>query len=132
MSNWSHVAGVIRVDNFRLDSDIKRDWDKEIGKECLFHSPEKLWEEVEANPNNFLPMGSEGSLQKSVWENPDVSHLAAYTITIFGDLRDHDNPQAIVNWFREKCKKLNVVRQACITVYNECNGVVTWTYEGED
>ena len=76
-------------------------------------------------------MGSEGSLQKSVWEDPDRSSVAAYTVSIFGDLRDHDSCDEIIDWFKEKCENL-MVRNAVITVNNERNGTKTWTYERKE
>ena len=133
MSNWSHAVGVIRIDAFRLSGEIP-DFDTLIGKECLFSSPESVWDDMDKNPKAYLPMGSEGSLQKSIWVNPDISHMAAYTITIFGDLRDHHDPDDLIIWFKDKCKFINdsgvgFIRQAVITVGNEINGTRTWTYE---
>ena len=132
MSNWTHVAGIIRVDSLRIDDIEEIDFDKIIGKECLWGSPSKVWKDADENPDKYLPMGSEGSLQKSVWENPDKSCLASYTISIFGDLRDHDSTSEIIEWFQEKCKSL-CVRNAVITVCNEWYGTETYTYvESED
>lgn len=75
-------------------------------------------------------MGSEGSLQKSVWINPNDSHVARYTVSIFGDLRDCDSVDEIIEWFKNKCKALDGrVRQATITVNNECYGTKSYTYE---
>lgn len=128
MSNWTHVAGVIRVDSLRI-SDI--DFDKIFGKECLCDSPSEVWDDALENPDKYMPMGSEGSLQKSVWENPDRACTAAYTVTIFGDLRDHDTTSDIVEWFKEKCKSL-WTRSAVITVENELNGTETYTYSFEE
>ena len=63
--------------------------------------------------------------------------MAAYTVSIFGDLRDHDDVDEIIYWFEEKCKALkedkNVpfwIRQAVITVENEQYGMRTKTYIG--
>ena len=123
MSNWTHVAGIIRVDGM-----AEQDFDKIIGKECLWGSPSEIWKDAEANPDKYLPMGSEGSLQKSIWENPDKSCLASYTISIFGDLRDHYSTSEIIEWFKSKCKEL-WVRNAVITVYNELYGTETYTYK---
>jgi len=126
MSNWTHVAGVIRVDSIRaFDGEI--DFDKKIGKECLWTSDYDVWNEASEHPERFMPMGSGGSLRKTVWENPDRSHMAAYTITIFGDLRDHDDPDAIIEWFKSICSNF-LVRNAVIVVENECNGKRTWNY----
>ena len=132
MSNWTHVAGIIRMDSVRFNESYTDDYfDKLIGKECLFGSPSNVWDDAEKNPDDYLPMGSEGSLRKSVWINPDPSIIAAYTISIFGDLRDHDSTDEIIDWFKNKCSKISV-RQAIITVLNERNGEKTWTYTEED
>ena len=125
MSNWTHVAGIIRIDGIRDIEEL--DFDKVIGKECLWESPTEVWEDAEANPDKYLPMGSEGSLQKSIWENPNKHSLASYTISIFGDLRDHHSTSDIIEWFKEKCKLL-WVRNAVITVENEWCGAETYTY----
>lgn len=126
MSNWTHVAGIIRVNSM-----AEIDFDKVIGKECLWSSPSEVWEDAETNPDKYLPMGSEGSLQKSIWKNPDGNCLASYTISIFGDLRDHHSTKDIVEWFEEKCKVL-WVRNAVITVNNEAFGTETYTYMESD
>lgn len=126
MSNWTHVAGIIRIDAFR-HSDYDPDFDKLIGKECLWESPGSVWDDAENNPDKYLPMGSEGSLQKSVWVNPNDSCMAAYTVSIFGDLRDHDSTKEIIDWFKKICKKV-WVRNAVITVTNEWYGTETWNY----
>lgn len=75
-------------------------------------------------------MGSEGSLKMSVWVNPDKNSMAAYTVSIFGDLRGHDDPQGIVDWFEAKCGMV-WVRNAVLVVRNEISGTITWTYGGE-
>ena len=126
MSNWTHVAGIIRVDGI-----AKLDFDEVIGKECLWESPEEVWDDAEENPDKYLPMGSEGSLQKSIWENPDKECLASHTVSIFGDLRDHHSTSDIIEWFKEKCKSL-WVRNAVITVQNEYYGTETYTYVNEE
>ena len=131
MSNWTHVAGIIRVDCLRFDGRHKVDIDEILGKECLWESPIEVWKDAEANPDKYLPMGSEGSLQKSVWVNPNKSCLASYTISIFGDLRDHHSASDIIEWFKEKCK-LFWVRNAVITVENEYYGTETYTYVDEE
>ena len=131
MSNWTHVAGIIRVDHLKIPGVTRDiDFEKEIGRQLTFND---IWdgtpayEEFKLNPQSFLPLGSEGSLNMSVWANPDTSCLAAYTVSIFGDLRDHNDPDAIIEWFKKKCQLL-MIRQATIVVENEHNGHRTWTY----
>ena len=67
MSNWTHVAGIIRVDYIKWDDDHELDFDKLIGKECLWGSDYEVFEDADKHPELYLPMGSEGSLQKSVF-----------------------------------------------------------------
>jgi hypothetical protein len=84
MSNWTHVAGIIRVDRIRVDDDAEElDFDEILGKECLSDSSRKVWNDALKNPDKYMPMGSEGSLQKSVWVNPNKGHVASYTVSIF-------------------------------------------------
>lgn len=134
MSNWTHVAGIIRIDDIRIGNTTP-DFDKIIGKECLYESADEVWEDADKHPQDYLPMGSEGSLKKSVWINPDRSCVAAYTVSIFGDLRDHDDPNAIIRWFKDKIRELCerfIIRQATITVDNEYNGTENWTFDYEE
>ena len=116
MSVWTHVAGIIRVDGLRIGDD-KLDWDEIIGKGLDWEDPDKIWDDWDKNHEAFMPCGSEGSLKKIIWENPNKSSLASYTVSIFGDLRDYDNLVEIKKWFAKVCGKL-WVRNAVITA--EC------------
>ena len=132
MSNWTHVAGIVRIDSFRgLFFGIEPDFEAIFGKELNFDDPEERWDDAQHNPEKYLPLGSEGSLHMSLWINPDSHDFAAYTVSIFGDLRDHQDPDEIIVWFEEKCSKV-MVRNACITVYNEWYGTRNWVYEQEN
>lgn len=129
MSNWTHVAAVVRIDEL-VGLSEPTDASAIFGKECLFESSSDVWQDARINPDKYLPMGSEGSLQMSVWNNPDKSCLAATTISIFGDLRDHESPEEIVEWFKNKIRG-QFIRQAVITAQNERKGSVTWTFSQE-
>lgn len=132
MSNWTHVAGVIRVDYIKWDKDDPElDFDKLLGKECLWGDGYEVFEDADKHPELYLPMGNEGSLQKLVWINPNDSHVARYTVSIFGDLRAHDSCDEIIEWFKDKCKLIGSVRQATITVDNEYYGTKSYTYSEE-
>ena len=126
MSNWTHVAAIVRIDAFR-ESLNQIDFAEKFGKTLHYSDPEDRWVMADKHPEMFLPLGSEGSLEMLVYENPDLGCMAAYTISIFGDLRDHHNPDKIITWFKEKCSKF-VVRNASIIVENEINGIRTWHY----
>lgn len=126
MSNWTHVAGIIRLDDLRLDNSLP-DFEGIFGKHVGYTDD---WDEYYKHPERYLPCGSEGSLQMDVWINDDKSEVAAYVVAIHGDLRDHDSCDEIIDWFKSKIEPL-WVRQAVITVRNECNGTKTWTYDRE-
>lgn len=134
MSNWTHVAGIIRIDFIRLEEFSKEEYLNALhdifGKEVTFESSSELWNEAYEHPERFLPLGSEGSLEIDVWVNPNKSSITALTVSIFGDLRDHDSPDEIVEWFKDKCENSDLmIRNAVITVRNEYNGTRTWTYD---
>ena len=136
MSNWTHVAAIFRIDDIRFAGE-KPNFTELFGRELSFYDSDELWDEANKNPESFLPLGSEGSLEMSVWTNPNIHCIAAYTVSIFGDLRDHDSIEEILNWFDEKCKAIKILRQAVITVDNERYGSATKTYgleenEGDD
>lgn len=124
MSNWTHVAAVARIDAWPWDNLKPEDI---FGKTVRYEDDAEAWEEAETHPERFLPLGSEGSLEISVWENPERNDLAKYSVMIFGDLRDHDSPQAIVDWFKDKLAGL-MIRQATIVVENEWYGNASWAY----
>ena len=129
MSVWTHVAGIIRVDGLRIDNDAKPDWNKIIGKELNWGDSHEIWDDYDKNPETFMPCGSEGSLKKIIWENPNKSSLASYTISVFGDLRDYDDLVEIEKWFTEICHKL-WVRNAVITAECELGSKLTAHWDG--
>ena len=138
MSNWTHVAGIIRMDTIRCIVPMP-DFDELIGKEVHFGDETEVWDDADRSPDKYLPMGDEGSLKKSVWINPDEDYTAAYVISIFGDLRDHHSAEEIIEWFKKKVTEieegeLGWIRQAVITVWNEfSNKNISWQFaKGED
>lgn len=100
MSIWTHVAGIIRVD-------------------AILNLTEKPIYSYN------VPCGSEGSLDVSLWENPHSSDLAKYTISIFGDLRDYDDEEEIIDYFT-RITKGQMIRQACFTL--EVEGATPRTF----
>lgn len=103
-----------------------------IGKEVHFGSSMDEWNDFDRNPEEYLPCGSEGTLRMTLWENPNKSSMAAYTVSIFGDLRDHDSPTEIIKWFRDRVLMLDCiscgVRNACVVADNEYFGIKNWAY----
>lgn len=94
MSKWTHVSGVIRIDDFSFISRRKRNTSKTvekiIGPMCLFEK----W-----NKHSKLPTGSEGSIEYKVIQDKDESSLARFTVVFYGDLRDYDDLEEIKEWF---------------------------------
>lgn len=128
MSNWTHVAAIVRIDYVSFFDGEAPDFEKVFGKELPWEAPLELWNEADEHPERFLPLGSEGSLTMTVWENPDKCCVDHFTVAIFGDLRDHDDPQGIVDWFKGKVEEFGYsARNATIVATNECNGSATWS-----
>lgn len=108
MSQWTHVAGIIRFD----------------GLFGLLGMPEP-------NILQGIPEGSEGPLDCKMWNNPNHSHIAARTAYIFGDLRnygDEEDIQRIIDYF-ERIIKDQMVRDACYTINVEYGVQRTFIYK---
>ena len=121
MSQWTHVNAI-----FRLNSLGKIDDENLIN---IFGKPVDYWHmsEIEydehypwgvKNKEKYLPMGSEGSLEMSIWHNPDAYCIASTTVSIFGELRDYGSFDEIEEWFNRCCDKV-FLRQAVCQVHVE-------------
>lgn len=114
MSQWTHVNASFRLDSFgRIE-------DAEIinvfGKAVDFDHMDELeydenWEVK--NKDTYLPMGSEGTLEMSIWHNPHESCMASTTVSIFGDLRDYDSFEEIEKWFNRCCDYFDIRQAFC-------------------
>ena len=135
MSQWLQVAAVARIDDFR-DSPVSAEdaakmFEKVFGKECSWETGD--FEDAFNHPENYLPMGSEGSLTMSVWVDPDISTLAAYTVSIFGSLRDRGSEDAdeIIDWFKNKVSSV-MTRNAIIDIGVEFDSHKVWVYNPDN
>ena len=110
MSTWTHVSGCIRVDSFPFmqQPDFKKIFVK------------NLWDEKDDGECN-MPNGSEGSLDYRIIRNPDPDAMSAYTIAIFGDLRDFgkEDKEELVNWWNRVLNECGMIRQAVLQVIFE-------------
>ena len=86
MSQWTHVAAVIRFDALRLPG--MPDMSPQLG------TPAR-WDDGGSFDKCDMPCGSEGSLDYAVWENPHTNSISAYTVMIWGDLRDYQDVDEI-------------------------------------
>ncbi len=112
MSIWTHVAAVIRVDAIRLPG-----------------MPSQI-PALTARLKSGLPEGSEGPLDFTVRANPHPTHLAAFVVTIFGDLRDYDSAQEIIHWLHEVTRD-QFVRQGVASICVEGQAPVDLAYVRE-
>lgn len=148
MSVWTHVAAVFRIDGLKVGVDgpringyVKPDWDKITGRAiydgdwCSDDDYEQQrmksdWEAYRKHPDRFMPTGSEGSLQRLLWVNPKEYCAARYTVTVFGDLRDYDDHEAIREWFEGVCEKCYIRQAVCHC--NVSGPTYMWEYDWKE
>lgn len=103
MSTWTHVNAHFRFNSFvvdRCDYNNVREIEKFIGPEFTFKDVllgEKKFNRYH-DKKSTLPRGSEGSLGYHVYLTGHESHERV-NIAFYGDLRDFDNAQAIIDYF---------------------------------
>lgn len=114
MSQWTHVNAI-----FRLNS-IGRISDEQIiemfGKRVSYKGMSSIEydENYEIkNKEKYLPIGSEGTLERSIWHSEDESSLASTTVSIFGDLRDYGDFDEIERWFNKCCNRFWIRQAVC-------------------
>lgn len=129
MSIWTHVAAIIRIDSikgFGIGPQSKEELEKVLGPVAMFNGSDEDWNSC------TLPRGSEGSLQYSIWENEDEHCIYAFTVSVFGDLRDYEETEPIEKWFNEFCGKFPLIRQAICVVEVEYGETKVFQYKEEN
>lgn len=121
MSQWTHVAGTIRIDTIDHEG-VREQINNVLGQTW------KYGDNVDPD-TEYAPYGSEGSIQYTVTENPDESSIAAFVVTFYGDLRDYANDAEIIAWFEKACDAF-YIRQATITIDVEGQKKVYGAYTG--
>ena len=97
MSQWTHVAAVIRVDDL---FGTREELIKVIGKPWKpYGNSFDDYPTVSKSKQCKLPCGSEGSLDVVISQNPNPQCLAKWVVTIYGDLRDYGSSDEIRKWF---------------------------------
>lgn len=94
MSVWTHINAQIRIDHIRP---IMGEMDFSFLGEIITFETEGHWDTI-------LPLGSEGSLEYKITKNPELSHMAAYVVSFFGDLRDYEDVKEIMEYFTKICE----------------------------
>ena len=102
MSQWTHVAGTIRLDAlFNRDERLVK---KILGPTCDYCSKAEAWKLTE---DSDTPCGSEGSLQHAFFPYPEPVSEDGYesnsvmwgSCVLWADLRDYEDVEAIEKWF---------------------------------
>ena len=129
MSQWTHVAAIFRLNSLGGISD--EEIIKVFGREVQYKN---LYDYDKSSAEKTLPMGSEGTLEMSIWHNPDKSCVASTTVSVFGDLRDYggsEDIEKLKKWFDEVCEKL-WIRNAIMQIEDEyANGTEVYEYKEE-
>ena len=119
MSFWTYVKSEFIFDSFYLhDNKIKineKFLDEVFGKTVRYTDwNDELIKDVEENPDNYLPCGSEETLEKEVWterclnaESESIDHgrykLNRERVKVTGSLRDFWATEPIIKWFKRVC-----------------------------
>lgn len=111
MSQWVHINASIRYDSLRLDEDDLNTITSKLGQG---------------------PQGSEGGLNHSIWTNSGSNAIAAYTVNIFGDLRDFDKEDIndIKDWFAYLTLNTVSIRSAIMEIDIEYSATIILTSNG--
>lgn len=114
MSQWTHVNASFRLNSLGRIED--EDIIKIFGKSVDYYDMDEVeydenWEVK--NKEKYLPMGSEGTLEMSIWHNPSESCMASTTVSVFGDLRDYGSFDKIEEWFNRCCNSFWVRQAVC-------------------
>lgn len=100
MSQWTHIAGCIRIDSLGelLGEDTKKQLEIAFGNTCEYNDERVVWDTCN------VPCGSEGSLQYAIQKTGRENELAWGIVYIWGDLRDYDGAQEIFEWLANSCE----------------------------
>lgn len=112
MSIWTHVHGLVRYN--RIQS---VDFQAQMVLGNRPYPEYKFLSELVGIPK---PMGSEGPMHAELWVNPEVSHLAAGHLIVWGDLRDfYDDDCLQIEEYFEKITIRQSTRDAVLAYYTE-------------
>lgn len=148
MSQWTHVNASVRLDAIRmLPGALGANAISNLG--LMFH--DYLDEDIASGEVNVwnpyvkylkknttsqhekcdVPCGSEGSLFYHVVENPSQSSISAYTLTIWGDLRDYDDAEEICQYIYNITKD-KMVRSGILEIHVEYREVSVYRYVDDE
>lgn len=117
MSTWVQVHSTLIVDQKEGEtkSEFKSKMEKIFGKNCLWNAPKEIWNDAEEHPDQYLPMGSEGTLEMTIGRgkyfdqyagNDGQLVKACWIVSINGGLRDRIGVDWINEWYSKALWKL--------------------------
>ena len=106
MSQWTHVAGIIRIDSMvavmsRGPDSTEDNLRRRLGEIWNYDS------DYIPTSNESTPSGSEGSIQYDIVKTGNEHSLSWGHIVIWGDLRDFDDPNEIYDWLLNSLATIN-------------------------
>ena len=135
MSIWTHVAAIIRIDNLGInppDIGTKASWEtfsEEKWREVLSLSDDECDAEC-YKIKSTRPCGSEGSLDASLWVNPNKGRMPNYMVTIWGDLRDYKDFDEIIEYLSSITAGRSI-RQGIATITKSGGTTVNLRYSND-
>lgn len=110
MSQWTHIAGIIRIDAIPGFTSLTTT-------------------EIQRRLENNLPQGSEGPAKYKIELTGDLYSITWIAIFIWADLRDYKDHQAIFKWIQGICDGL-LIRSCCVKIEIEFKGkyIITEKY----
>lgn len=150
MSNWTHVAGIIRMD--KCNKSIE-DWGTIIPGAHVPNYADELpldknimlaQEADKAHPWLYpeynIPIKGEydygdDEMQLRVYRDPCRNSALGYQLTITADMRSFTSQMKILDWFGDICNRIDssdygYVRQASITIETESlDSIITATFQ---
>ena len=106
MSYWTYfysrmiISSVEKIDPDKLSDKLYQ----YFGKVVDFDDCDEIWTDAfDIHPDDYLPIGSEGSLRYSGEKQIDDHH---FKMCITGHLRDFCEEESLVRWFKNKIENL--------------------------
>jgi hypothetical protein len=128
MSQWVHIAGIIRFDQFQIGEDEFSPHPKDFLGNTFNHLDDK---NVKKKCN--VPYGSEGSLQYEIIPERRGMYLDTYSVVFHGDLRDKgDEIIEEMKEYLERISRGQMIRQGIIEVEIEGSETKLFQYRGKN
>jgi hypothetical protein len=109
MSQWTHVAGLIRIDAIEfLDGNIRERLKSAFGNCVEYEDDQETWDICN------VPCGSEGSVQYKIQKTATSdSQMSWGVVYIWGDLRDYQDAESIYNWIKQSIENWQLNVRSC-------------------